>query len=121
MNPTFTAQLLFPVALLIIQTYILLFGTLYLMRRMRIITTAIADMEISHVIVAGAFMFGVFLISTADYAPLLQTFKIYSTNNDAVYSATFYRFGQFFLDVFAAEVMFVLLTWLNVKIFLGGK
>ncbi len=112
--------MLFPVGLLIVQTYILLFGTLYLMKKMSVINTAVVDMDISHAVVASAFLFSVFFISTADYSPLMQTFK-FLNNNEALYSATFYRFGQYFIDVLGGVIIFVLLVWVNIKIFLGGK
>ena len=121
MESFINAQLFFPVVLLIIQTYILLFGTLYLMKRMTVISTEIIDMEIGQTVVAGSFLFGIFFISTANYAPLLQSFRLLASSRDGLFSVTFYRFGQYFLNVFAAEIVFILLSWLNIRLFLGGK
>lgn len=121
MHSLFNVQLLFPVALLIFQTYILLFGTLYLMKRMAVLSTSAGDMEISQTVVTGSFLFGIFFISTANYAPLLQTFRLLATGRDGLFSLTFYRFGQYFLDIIAAEVVFFLLSWLNINLFMGGN
>jgi len=117
----FNVQLLFPVFLLVIQTYVLLFGALYLMRRIGVLGVSYIELEVSQVIVASALLMSIFYISTADYGPLLQSFKSFLNRRENVYSLTFYRFGQYFLNILATEIVFIGLTLLNMKIFLGLK
>lgn len=89
MNSTLNVQLVFPIVLLIIQTYILLFGSVFLMRRLGILKIPFSDLEVSQVIVASAVLVSIFYISTADYSPLLQSFKTFLNGKVNVHSLTF--------------------------------
>lgn len=121
MNASFNFQLLFPVFLLLIQTYVLMFSTIFILRKMSVLLTPISDNETSQVILSASIVFAVFYISSANFEPLLQAYKIFKIQPGDLYSLTFYRFGQYFLDVVGAVVIFLVLTFLNLKLLLGAK
>ena len=78
-------------------------------------------MEYSQIIVAAAFLFGVFFIGTGDSAGLFQAFKTFQNANKAVFSDTFSKFSNFFLVILFFEMLFALLSFFTVGILLGFK
>jgi hypothetical protein len=115
MNVNTWVELLFPVLLLVVQSCLLLQGTVFILKRLHFLRLPLTDIEIGSAVFCSAVFFSVFLISSASFAPLLQSFKTFRTQGLPIYSALFFRFGQYFLIVIGASVVFALLVLLVIK------
>jgi uncharacterized membrane protein len=85
MNSIFRLEILLPVLLLVLQAFILLFLCLFVLRRLKIVKTPYAGMDYSQVIIAAAFLFGVFFISTSDTGALFQAFKTFQNAASTIF------------------------------------
>jgi hypothetical protein len=121
MNTILRFEMLIPILLLVMQSFVLLFIGLFILRRLKLLKLPYAGMEYSQLIVTASILFGVFFISTADTGGLFQTFKTFQNANSKVFSNTFYKFSQFFLVVFFFEILFGLISFFIIKLLLGFK
>jgi len=114
--------MLIPILLIVIQGFVLLFGAITILKRLKFLKTPYAGMEYSQLLVGAAFILGVFLISTGSTASVFQSFKTFQNANGSVLTNTFSKFSQFFVVVVVFEVLFFLVGLLSVKLFAGfGK
>lgn len=110
-----------PIGLLLLQAFILLLISTSVLKKLKLLRTPYAGMEYSQIIVAATFLFGVFLISTADTSGLFQAFKTFQNAKQDLWSNTFMKFSQFFLVILFFQVIFVLASFLLCKLLLGYK
>jgi hypothetical protein len=115
------SQLVVPVILLVVQTYVLLLTSIVVMKRTHLMTKAIDELEISQAVVASAILFGVFYISSADFNPYLQSYKISFAQSETTWQQTIGRFGRYFLHVAGAEIVFAMLAFLNIRLLTGVR
>jgi type III secretory pathway component EscS len=120
MNTLFRIDLLLPIALLFVQAAVLLFIFIWVLQKLKILRTPYAGMEYSQIIVAAAFLFGVFFIATADTSGLFQTFKTLQNAGQKT-SGGFTKFSQFFLVILFFEAMFAIISFFIINILLGLK
>jgi hypothetical protein len=114
-------QLLIPISLLVLQTFILLFIEVAVLRRFKILKLPYAGMEYSNLIIVAILLFGVFFISTADIGALFQSFKTFQNARENIFSNTFYKFSQFFLVIFFFQILFALISFFIIRLLLGFK
>jgi len=114
--------MLIPIVLIILQCFVLLFGSITILKRLKFLKTPYAGMEYSQLLVGAAFIFGVFLISTGSTASIFQSFKTFQNGSEGVFTNTFSKFSQFFVVVVVFEVLFFLVGIVSVRLFAGfGK
>ena len=114
-------ELVVPVMLLIVQTYLLLMACIVVMKRTHMMPKTLDEMEISQVITASAILFGVFYISSGDFNPYLQSYKITVDQAEVTWQQTIGKFGRYFLHVAGAEIVFAMLAFLNIRLLTGIK
>src|SRR5690349_2667438 len=90
-------QLVVPVILLVVQTYVLLMAGIVVMKHTNMMTKSLDELEISQVITASAVLFSVFYISSADFSPYLQSYKVSMNDAAITWQQTLGRFGRYFL------------------------
>jgi hypothetical protein len=121
MNSILRFETLLPVGLLVVQTFVLLFICIFVLRKLKILKTPYAGLEYSQLILASAFLFGVFFISTAGTGALFQVFKIFQNAGSKLFSNTVSKFGQFFLVILFFEFLFGLVSFFIIKLLFGFK
>jgi hypothetical protein len=114
-------ELVVPVILLIVQTYLLLMASIVVMKRTHMMSKSVDEMEMSQAIIVSAILFGVFFISSGDFSPYLQSYKITVDQGGTTWQQTIGKFGRYFLHVAGAEIVFGLLAFLNIKLLTGIK
>jgi hypothetical protein len=115
-------EMLIPILLIILQEFVLLFGSITVLKRLKFLKTPYAGMEYSQLLIGAAFILGVFLISTGSTAGVFQSFKSFQNGSEGVLANTFSKFSQFFMIVLLFEVLFFLVGILSIKLFAGfGK
>ena len=119
MNSILNFETLLPVALVLLLSYFILFITIFTLRRTHIIKAPYAGMEYSQVIIAAAVIIGAFLVAISCIPPLFQSFKTYQAQRTNLYQNTIAKFAQFFLVVLFFEIIYLLVTYLNTKLFFG--
>jgi type III secretory pathway component EscS len=112
---------LLPIAILLLQAFIILFLSIVILKKLRLLKTPYAGMEYSQVIVAAAIIFGAFYISLSDIPSLFQAYKTYANQQEHIFNNTFSKFSQFFLVVLLFEILFVLVVYAVTKIILGAR
>lgn len=112
---------LLPIGLLVLQTFIFLFICTTVLKRLKLLRAPYAGMEYSQLIVAAAFLFSTFYISTADIAGLFQAFKTFENAKENLFANTFYKFSQFFLAALFFEILFALVSIFIIKLSLGFR
>lgn len=121
MHSILNFDILLPISLLLLQSFLLLFICIFVLRRIRLLKTPYGGMEYSEVIVAAMFLFSIFFISTANIEGLFQAFKTFQNQQENVFSNTFSKFSQFFLVVLLFELLFGLVSFFIIRILLGFK
>lgn len=121
MEAIFNVQILIPIGLLLLQTLFFFFLCLFLLRRTQIIRLPMAGMEYSNVIVAGAILFGLFYITTADIQGLFQAYKTYQNSGEALAINTFAKFSQYFLVILFLAVLYGIVAFGIIRLLLGFK
>lgn len=121
MESIFNVNLLLPIGLILMQTLFFFFLCLFLLRRAHIIRLPIAGMEYSGVIVAGAVLFGLFYITTADIQGLFQAYKTYQNRGEDVAANIFSKFSQYFLVILFLGALYGVIAFGIVRLLLGFK
>src|SRR5215207_1859017 len=121
MNSIFSVENLLPALLLVIQAFMLFFICLFVLRKLKILTFPYAGLEYSQLILASAFLFGVFFISTADSGGLFQAFKTFQNMHSKLFSNITSKFGQFFLVIVFLEFLFGAFCFFIIKLLFGFK
>lgn len=109
------ADILIPILSIFLQTMLLLFIALFILKKMAILKLPYAGMGYGDSIVTAVFLFSVLYISTASIAAIIQAYKGYSAAGVPVVGGMFTKFSQFFMIVFVAEILFVQLTVIAIR------
>jgi type III secretory pathway component EscS len=121
MRSIFTADIFLPIALLLLQALFFFFLGLVLLKRFRIIKQPLAGLEYSNVVVAGAVLFGVFYITTADIQGVFQSYKTYQNLQGKLWANCLSTFSQYFLVVLFLELLYGIIAAGIVRVLLGFK
>lgn len=120
MNTNFIS-LLYPSALLLLQSFLILFISVTIARRMGILRVPYNGMEYGHAIMSAAFLFGCLFISAANAGSLFQSFKVYQSLRESIYLNTFYKYAQYFATVIFFLFLYVIICWLITKLLFGFR
>lgn len=121
MRSVLNFEILLPIGLLLLQALMLLFISVVVLRRVKLLKSPYSGMEYSEVILAGMLFFSVFFISTANIEGLFQAFKTFQNQGRNVLTNTFSKFSQFFLVVLLLELLFGIVSVFIIKFVLGIK
>lgn len=121
MSSIFRVEILLPISLLLMQAFTILLIFVAILKKINILKSPYAGMEYSQLVVASAFLFGIFFIATADTAATFQAFKAFQNAREKIFSNTFNKFSQFFLVIIFFEIIFSFICLLVAYLFLGLK
>ncbi|MEJ0105519.1 MAG: hypothetical protein WDO19_24455 [Bacteroidota bacterium] len=121
MNTIIQPQIIVPILLLLLQSIVLLFVSVTILRSLKILKVPYAGMEYSQIILASAFIFGILFISSAGVPALFQSFKIFQNRGTDVIANTFSKFSQFFLIIVFFEIIYSMIFLFLSAIFTGNK
>lgn len=116
-----TFDILLPIGLLIIQNFLLIIICMAILKRSKLLKAPFVGMEFSQLILAAAFLLGVFLIATADVTELFQAFKTFKNDGTHILSKTISKFSQFFIMILLFEILFSLICFLIARLISGFK
>lgn len=111
-------QSLFPVVVLLLHAFIILFLCIYLLRKVGILKNPLSGLEYSHAIFGAITIFSVLLISTAGATALFQTFKTFQNQGNPPWQLYLSKSGEYFLVILFFEVLLALIILLFTRTFL---
>lgn len=102
----FSPGIFVPIALLVSQTALLLLLCWFLFRKIKLIRYPIAGMENGEALVSAALILGVLLLSGADAAGLLRSYRTFASLGDDMYYNTLVQFSRTFLVVLLGVLVY---------------
>lgn len=121
MNNILIPEYLIPIALIIIQSLLVLFLCIQGLKRAKVLSTPLAGIEYSQAIFAAAFLFGALLISYTLVDPALHSFHTYRSQSGNPLKPFIPKFGQFFIVCLFFLALYILTVWLLSRILLSGN
>lgn len=110
-----------PIALLVLQTFVFLLTTVWVLRYLKILQLPYAGMLYSKVMIAAVILFAVMLISFADIEGVVQSVKTFHNYGDGFYRNVFTRLSQFIFIIVLTVCLFGLLCFIAIKMITGFK
>lgn len=110
-----------PIALLVLQTFVLLLTTVWVLRYLKILQLPYAGMLYSKVVITAVILFSVMIISFADIEGVFQSVKTFHNYGDGFYKNVFTRLSQFIFIIVLAVCLFGLLCFIAIKMIPGFK
>ena len=101
---------------LVIQTYLLVYATLLMLRRMKLLRRPYSGMDYPEALLAGILLAGVLLISAADGPGVFQATRSYSEQRSSMGMSSFLFFARAFLVVLFFSLLFVILNYINIRL-----
>lgn len=117
MKPLMDPLVLLPVVFLLLQSFLVLFICVTVLRRFKIIKLPFGGVEYSEAIFACSIVVAAFLVSTASVPALFQAFKVFQNQDAAIFPALSAKAGQFFLVVLFFELLLLLVSFLLSSVF----
>lgn len=119
MKAVFNVEILLPVAVVVLQAFVVLFACVFALRKLRVLSQPLSGLEYSKAIFAAGVIFSFLLISTASATAMFQTFKVYQNQNEGLLQMFLAKSGQFFFIVLFFELLLALTILLFTKSFLS--
>lgn len=115
MKTLFPASFAFAFFLMVIQTYLLIYFSLLVLRQLKLLKRPYGGMDYSESLPAAIILLGVLVISSSDSAGIFQAARFYGDTNNAIGESLFLFFARSFLIVFFFSAVFVILNFLNIR------
>ena len=114
-------ELLLPILLLLVQAFILVYISMVVLKKLKVLKAPYGGMEYSQVILASSFIFSVMFISTASITGVFQSFKLFQNAGGSLVANIISKFSQFFLIIVFFELLFTLVFLLVSRFLIVGK
>jgi hypothetical protein len=105
----------FAFILMIIQTYLLVYMSLLLLRRMKLLKRPYSGMDHSESLTAAIIMLGLLSISSADVAGIFQAAKFYGDGPISMREPLFAFCAKAFLVILFFSLLFIFLNYINIR------
>jgi hypothetical protein len=120
MKTLFPAHFVFTFFLLVIQTYLLIYVTLLLFRRLKLMKRPYGGMDYSESLPAAVILLGVLLISSGDVSGVYQAAKSYGGGNTFIGEPFLLFFARSFMITLIFSLLFIVLNFLNIRFLFRG-
>jgi hypothetical protein len=120
MKTLFPSSFMLAFILLIIQTYLLVYLTLLLLRRLKLLKKPYGGMDYAESLPAAVILLGVLIISSGDVYAIFQTAKIYIYGNGSAGEAFYLFFVRSFTIILIFCVLFIAMNFLNIRYLFRG-
>jgi len=121
MKPILNIYNFLPVILLVVQTFIILLGTITVLRFLKLLQLPYGGMAYSKLIVAAVALLSVMIISYADVEGVIQTVKVFHNYGDGFYRNLFNKLSQFMLIIAITVCIFGILCFIGIRIIPGFR
>jgi hypothetical protein len=111
MNTLFPVYTWLALGLLLLQTYLIIFIGLLLLKKIKLLKQPYSGMEFSEVLPAGMVLLCVLFISSADVPGLFQSTRVYMDSKDSPSHASFIQFTRFFLVVLFFGILYIIIRY----------
>jgi len=120
MKTLFPAHIGFTFLLLVTQSYLFIYVTLLLLRRLKLMKRPYGGMAYSESLPAAVILLGVLLISSGDTSGIFQAAKSYGDNNASIGDSFFLFFARSFMITLIISLLFIVLSFLNIRFLFRG-
>src|SRR5688500_17499434 len=120
MKTLFPSSFVLAFILLVIQTYLLVYVTLLLLRRLKLLKKPYGGMDYAESLPAAVILFGVLIITSGDVAAIFQMAKTYVYGNSSAGEAFYLFFVRSFTIILIFCVLFIALNFLNIRYLFSG-
>jgi len=117
MKTIFPAYIGVAFPLLVAQTYLLIYATISLLRRMKLLKRPYSGMEYSESLYAAIIILGVLLMASADAPGIFQAAKSYSDSYTSAGGPFLLFFSRSFLVILSFSLLFIFFNFLNIRFF----
>jgi uncharacterized membrane protein len=107
--------------LILVQTYLLVYFALMLMRGTKLLKRPYSGMEYSEALLSAIILLGVVSLSTTNVGGLFQTVRFYSEGDLMLGKASYQFFARTFMIILFFCFTFIGLIYLNRRIFFPGQ
>lgn len=121
MKALFSPQIGLSFLLLIVQTYLLIYVALLLMRGAKLLKRPYSGMEYSESLLAAIILLGVVSLSATNATGLFQAVRFYSEGDFALGKASYLFFARTFMIIMFFCLTLIGLTYLNVRLLFSGS
>ena len=102
-----------PFVWILVQSWLFLSISLFLLRRMKLLVAPVAGMEYGHVAVAGSLLLGTLILSTGEISSIFQAAKTLQYGGDHVLPNTLLKFTEYFLVGILSMGVFLIIGFCN--------
>ena len=120
MKTIFPSHIVYTFILLVLQTYLLIYITLLLLRKLKLLKRPYGGMDYAESLPAAVILLGVLLISSGDVSGIFQAAKSYGDVNTTIGEPFFLFFTRSFMIILIFSVLFVVLNFLNIRFLFRG-
>lgn len=121
MKSFFPAHFAVACLLVLIQSYLLVYFAMFLLRRLKLLKKPYGGMDYSEALPATFVILGVLLVSSGDIPGIVQAAKFFSTGDEPVSEPFLLFFARAFAIVLIFVVFFVILNFMNIRYLFGGQ
>ncbi|WP_300603878.1 hypothetical protein [Niabella sp.] len=116
MNTFLPAHIGFALLLMLFQTYLLFYVTLFLLRRLKLLKRPYNGMDDAELVMAATILLGVMFLSGANTPGLIQAARSYSDIYPSIGRPLLLYFARFFIIVLFFSGLYITLCFVNLRI-----
>lgn len=120
MKTIFPVHIYIAFLLLIIQAYLLVYVTLFILQRLKLLKQPYGGMDYPELLPAVAILTCVLLISSANASAIFQAVKTYRDGNTSPGESSFLVLARSFLIILFVCLLFIVLNFLNIRFLFRG-
>jgi hypothetical protein len=120
MKILFPPYVVFAFLLLVVQTYLLIYVALLLLRRLKLLKRPYSGMDYSESLIAAILVLGVLTISSTDASEIFQATKSYGDSHARIAEPSLLAFARSFLVILFFSLLFIILNFLNIRFLFKG-
>jgi hypothetical protein len=121
MKTIFPAHIWVTFPILLAQTYLLIYASFLLLRRMKLLKRPYSGMDYAESVRAAVIILGVLLMSSVDAPGIFQAAKSYGDSYGPSGNLFFLFFVRSFLVILFFSLLFIIVNYLNIRFLFRGE